>query len=245
MCVYCGSVAESSDHTPPRCLLPPKLPSNLQAMTVPACKECNNGYSNDELRAAAMICTVSFTEADMEAVRVGGWIHNALERDNALKGFINSRLRQDGMFMVDQDAVDVLTRVAKKTGTGLLFYEFGRIIRPDNLEVIAVEHSKTCNPSALIESHRRNDSGFAEVTPSGRELERQVMALSGLAPRHMPKWKVHIKEVFEYMFIKRSNDKLLCAMIFHDALTVLLECPWPSEAGPRRVGKPSRPRKSP
>jgi hypothetical protein len=245
MCVYCGNAADSSDHTPPRCLLPKKLPQNFQAMTVPACKDCNNKYSNDERRAAALICTVSFTKTDIEAVAVGGWVHAALEQDKALKGFINSRLRKDGVFMPGQEALEVLIRVAKKTATGLLFYEFGRIMRPDELEVIAIEHAKNVHPSALVESHRRDDAFFAEVTPSGRELERQVMALCGLEPRHMPRWKVHIPEFFEYMFIKRSNGKLLCAMKFHDALTVLLECPWPSEAGPRRAGKPRNRRATP
>lgn len=214
-------------------------------MTVPACKDCNNKYSNDERRAAALICTVSFTKTDIEAVAVGGWVHAALEQDKALKGFINSRLRKDGVFMPGQEALEVLIRVAKKTATGLLFYEFGRIMRPDELEVIAIEHAKNVHPSALVESHRRDDAFFAEVTPSGRELERQVMALCGLEPRHMPRWKVHIPEFFEYMFIKRSNGKLLCAMKFHDALTVLLECPWPSEAGPRRAGKPRNRRATP
>lgn len=240
MCVYCANAADSKDHTPPRCLLPKRLPQKFQAMTVPACKDCNNKYSHDELRAAALICTVSFTKADIEAVGVGGWVHAALMRDKALYEFIHSRLRKDGVFMPDQEAIDVLIRVAKKTATGLLFYEFGKVIGPDQLEFIAIEHSKNVDPSALVELHRRDGKGFAEVTPTGRELERQVMAMYGMEPRHMPRWGVHVKEFFEHMFIKRSNSKLLCAMKFHDALAILIECPWPSEAGPRRKGKPRR-----
>ncbi len=209
-------------------------------MTIPACKDCNNKYSNDELRAAALICTVSFTKTDIEATGAGGWVHAALEQDNALKGFINSRLREGGVFIPDQEAVDVLARVAQKTAAGLLFYEFGRIMRPHQLEVVAVEHAKNVHPSALVETYRRDDASFAEVTPSGRELERQVMALCGLEPRHMPRWNVHLQECFEHMLIQRSNGKLLCAMKFHEALTFLLECPWPSEAGPHRVGKPRK-----
>lgn len=209
-------------------------------MTVPACKVCNTGFSSDELRAAAVVCTVSFTKADREAVAPGGWVHSAMERDKALKRFIDSRLQPDGIFMPDEEVIQALHRVAKKTAIGLLFYEFGKILRPTELEVIALDHAKNIHPSALVEAHRRNDSLFAEVTPSGRELERQVMALCGLEPRHMPRWKVHIQQFFEHMFIKRSNDRMLCAMKFHDTLTILVECPWPSDAGPRRVGKPRR-----
>ena len=212
-------------------------------MTVPACKKCNSGYSTDEMRAAAVISTVSFTAADIEAVKPGGWVHAAKEHDRSLKTFIDSRLREDGIFMPDKEAVEVLKRVSMKTATGLLFYEFGKIIKPDKMVLIALEHAKNLNPNAFVEMHRREDAGYAKVTPSGRELERQVKAMLGFEPGHMPKWKVQSKEFFEYMFIKRANRKMLCALKFHEAITVLLECPWPSDAGPRRVGKPRKQRK--
>ena len=93
---------------------------------------------------------------------------------------------------------------------------------------------------ALAELHRRDDGLWAEVTPSGRELERQAMAVCGMIPRNMAEWRVYIPEFFEYMFMRRSNKMLLCAMKLHDALTILLECPWPAGAGPRRHGKPCK-----
>jgi hypothetical protein len=185
-----------------------------------------------------VICTVSFTVADREAVDTGGWIHKAFQRDNKLRSFIQKRLGADGIFRADEEVLNTIHRILKKTALGLLFYEFGRIVRLSDLTVIAVEHAKCILPSALVESYRRTDSGYAEVTPSGRELERQVMALMGLEPRHMTKWKVYIPEYFEYMFIRRSNQTLMCAMKIHESLTALLECPWPSKAGPRRAGKP-------
>lgn len=235
-CVYCGAPADTSDHTPPRCFLPRKLPETVQAMTVPACRACNASYSNDEVRAAAVICTVSFTEADRKAIAKGGWIHSALQHDNKLRLFIEERLGLDGVFRVDAEVLNVFDRITKKTAVGLLFFEFGKIVKLSTLTVVTMDHAKNVPANALVESHRRTDHGFAEVTPSCRELERQVKAFMGLEPPHMPKWRVFIPEYFEYMFIMRSNRKLMCAMKIHDALTVLLECPWPSEAGPRRVG---------
>jgi hypothetical protein len=79
-----------------------------------------------------------------------------------------------------------------------LFFEFGRLVHPNDLTVIAIEHTKNVHPTAAVELHRRNDSLWAEVTPSGRELERQVMAACGLKPRHMPPWKIYFPEFFEY-----------------------------------------------
>jgi len=50
-CAYCGSLAEQLDleHVIPRCLYPSsKAKSKVQRLTVPACNQCNNGWSDDE-----------------------------------------------------------------------------------------------------------------------------------------------------------------------------------------------------
>ena len=56
----------------------------------------------------------------------------------------------------------------------------------------------------------------------------------------MAKWRVYIRDYFEYMFIRRTNNTLITAIKLHDALTILIECPWPSRAGPRRKGQPPK-----
>lgn len=242
-CCYCGGPANSSDHTPPRCLLPRTLPNDVQAMTVPACSDCNSGYSADEMRVAAVVSTVSFMPQDREAVSPGGWVHSALDADRSLKDFIANRLGADGIFRPDTHVLQVFDRIMAKTITGLLFHEFGRLVPTRNVEIIAIEHSENIPPLALVEQHRRDDGGWAEVTPSGRELERQVLAVYGEVPRNMPRWRIYVPDYFEYMFIRRSNYMLLTAMKLHNALTVLAECPWPNRAGPRRKGKPPKSRR--
>ncbi|MBL9085435.1 MAG: hypothetical protein JNK76_26760 [Planctomycetales bacterium] len=154
--------------------------------------------------------------------------------------FITSRLDNNGIFHPDTEVMRVFRRIMEKTITGLLFHEFGRLVSTSEVDVIAIEHAENTHPLALVESHRRDDSGWAEVTPSGRELERQVLAVYGQAPRNMPKWRTYVPDYFEYMFIRRSNNMLLTAMKLHNALTVIAECPWPNRAGPRRKGKPPR-----
>jgi hypothetical protein len=49
-CAYCGQVdPETVDHVVPRALYPAsKKASPVQRVTVPACAECNNGWSGDE-----------------------------------------------------------------------------------------------------------------------------------------------------------------------------------------------------
>lgn len=239
-CVYCGGSADTSDHTPPRCLLPAPLPHDLQVMTVPACAACNGGFSEDELRTAAIICTVSFSATDQAAVAPGGWVHAAMERDEGLRHFICARLGDDGIFQPDHTVFVTISRVMTKTVVGLLFHEFGRIVPLHEISVLAIEHAMNVNPAALTELCRRDDGGWAEVTPSGRELERQVLAVYGHEPPNMPDWRTYVPGYFEYMFIRRANSNLLVSLKIHEAITVVLECPWPSRAGPRRGGKPPR-----
>jgi hypothetical protein len=244
-CVYCGGPTDGSDHTPPRCLLPRPLPTDVQAMTVPACSRCNGGFSMDEVRVAAIVSIISFTAQDRVAVAPGGWVHSALRSDASLRDFVNSRLGADGIFRPDQLVRETISRIMAKTATGLLFHEFGRLVSPNQMSFVAVEHAHNIHPLALVEQQRRDDAGWAEVTASGRQLERQALALYGEVPHHMPAWRVYLPGYFDYMFIRRSNNKLLTAMKLHDALTVLAECPWPTRAGPRRKGRPPLPQSRP
>ncbi len=166
-CCYCGHAADTSDHTPPRCLLPKRLPNGFQAMTIPACSECNTGFSADELRVAAIVSTVSFTQYDREAVGSGGWVYLAMNADQTLGDFIRRRMGRDGSFCPDDAVTHSMSRIMTKTATGLLFHEFGRVVPPGRINMIAVEHAKTINSLALVEQYRRDDWGWAEVTPSG------------------------------------------------------------------------------
>jgi hypothetical protein len=46
-CVYCGMPSDSREHIPSKVFLKKPYPNNLYI--VPACKKCNNSYSDDEL----------------------------------------------------------------------------------------------------------------------------------------------------------------------------------------------------
>lgn len=127
-CVYCGNPADTSDHTPPRCLLPAMLPDGLQVMSVPACSGCNSGFSEDEKRTAAVVSTVSFAASDRDAVAAGGSVCAALQRDAALRTFIHSRLGIGGIFHPDAEVIATISCVMRKTAVGLLFHEFGRVV---------------------------------------------------------------------------------------------------------------------
>lgn len=52
-CVYCGGPNESREHVPSRVLLDEPFPENLPV--VPACRNCNQSFSRDELYLACLI----------------------------------------------------------------------------------------------------------------------------------------------------------------------------------------------
>lgn len=242
-CAYCGCPADSTDHTPPKCLLPRDRLHGLELMTVPACAHCNQEYSNDEQRFRAILAAVSFAEEDRVAFGDGGEVFRAMEKDARLRELIHNRLSNDGFFQVDDEILQIVSRVMAKTAAGILFYEFGKVVPIQELRFVGVSHSSSIEPTAFIEQHRRNDALYEEVTPSCRQLERQVLAMMGHAPRNMPKWKDYVPGSFAYMFLRRSNQRILVAMNVHQCLTVLVEGPWPKSAGPRRGGKPPLKRK--
>jgi hypothetical protein len=46
-CIYCGESANTREHVPSKVFLSRPYPENLP--TVPACFDCNNSFSEDEL----------------------------------------------------------------------------------------------------------------------------------------------------------------------------------------------------
>lgn len=60
-CVYCGAMADSREHCPSKTFLKKPFPTDL--FTVPACKNCNNGFSSDERYTSNVIrCLIEYYE---------------------------------------------------------------------------------------------------------------------------------------------------------------------------------------
>jgi hypothetical protein len=63
-CIYCGKRnGDTDDHVPPRSIFPRPRPGNL--VTVPACRECNEGFSDSDDLFALFVCL----QAGMEGPR--------------------------------------------------------------------------------------------------------------------------------------------------------------------------------
>ena len=62
-CAYCGRVTgrNQAEHVVPKCLYTSLLPNNFQRLTVPACKECNHGFSFSEAHFRNIAAAAGFT----------------------------------------------------------------------------------------------------------------------------------------------------------------------------------------
>ncbi len=99
-CVYCGGREETRDHVPSRVFLDSPLPANLPV--VPACADCNSGFSLDEEYLACLIECVVAGSTDPDRVE-RPLIADMLRKRPSLRARIDAGKRQSG----DQTIFDI------------------------------------------------------------------------------------------------------------------------------------------
>ena len=113
-CAYCGDTADTRDHSPSKIFLQEPFPANLPV--VPACFNCNNGFSLDEEYLGCLLeCVLSgATNPDMFS-RVN--IANILKDKASLKARLEkSKQIIDGSthFQIEEDRVkNVVVKLAQ------------------------------------------------------------------------------------------------------------------------------------
>ena len=85
-CIYCGDIAETREHIPSKVFLDEPYPKNLY--TLPACYECNNSFSFDEIYVASVIEMIS--RASIPNYKRRTEIDNSLKKQPKLKDKIYS-----------------------------------------------------------------------------------------------------------------------------------------------------------
>jgi len=113
-CAFCCGPTGTKDHCPSKVFLDEPLPANLAV--VPACLECNNGFSADEEYLACLVSCVIAGSTDPQQIERPK-IQRILSEKPALRGRLEqAKLIQDGrtIFMPDWErARNVLLKLAK------------------------------------------------------------------------------------------------------------------------------------
>jgi len=146
ICIYCGEYSEiTADHIPPKNLFPKPRPENL--ITVPSCRECNEGAAKDDEYFRLMLTMRDETFKHPSVQKNWPKIKRSLERvshGGLRKLFIDStqfiNLRSNaglyigkaGLFNPDSERMD---RVMRRISKGLFYSETGRRL-PDTYDIV-------------------------------------------------------------------------------------------------------------
>ncbi|HUU44446.1 MAG TPA: hypothetical protein VM118_01830 [Acidobacteriota bacterium] len=158
-CVYCRCrAATERDHVVPRELFPKPRP---QLITVPACEECNRGYSKDE-EFFRLIVTgdvrVVYRSDDARSL-LEGPVLRSLERSPGLRNLLLDNVvglvpvNLDGTGSQDSFAIEYdverLKRVIEKMVLGLFYHEFSMYVPLDHRVLPRVSHDPRRMPEEL------------------------------------------------------------------------------------------------
>lgn len=136
LCVYCGNAATTRDHVPPKGIFLEPRPHNL--ITVPACNECNGGFSEDDEKfrnyvSFAVSADNKFSATneqrrllDQSAMR---GMRRSPKKAPAPAGLVNI-LTQEGkrQLLTGKISRDVIERVAARIVKAFYFHECRYII---------------------------------------------------------------------------------------------------------------------
>lgn len=122
-CTYCGGLADTRDHVPPRVFLDQPFPENLPV--VGSCTTCNGGASLDEqyVACALEVAVAGSAEPDLlERDVIRRTLQRSPELRERLAGSIQRGLVGDSTFLPEGDRVQ---RVADKTARAIWRFETG------------------------------------------------------------------------------------------------------------------------
>ena len=131
-CIYCGKPATTREHVPSKAFLIEPYPESLA--TIPACFECNNGFSSDEEYISCFLDVLK--EAAYEYYTQRQNTFKRLAKNSKLKALIEQQIRianQKVYYSYDKNR---LCRILVKLAKGHAGYEFDHISFDDgNIEV--------------------------------------------------------------------------------------------------------------
>lgn len=243
------------DHAPSRCLLRKPLPSNL--ITLPACQDCNGGFSFHEGVVRALL-TIVGTRPELVAERqAGGRLDRALQRDVRLRGVLDQALQPNRSYQLAGELLVAFQRVLRKTAQGLFFAMYERLVPAEQVQLIRVFDQRMVSREEVVADLRPNplvditDEPVSEISPSSWHVREPIFImemrpLEGGSPSKRafrlkrdeePEWISFQSNVFEFAFVKREQEGIACVIELWETLIVAVAAPWPDDRGPLRRGR--------
>lgn len=222
VCIYCeAKPGIEPDHVPPVGLIPLPRPSSL--ITVPACAECNRGYSMDDQYFQFFLASRNDLQDHPAVQQVSSTVQRGLNRPESkglLKGILASSrvstVAEDGTStprqqMQYQPAWNRIDNVVKRVVKGLYYYEFGKIMPQGRVDVWSDQ------------SEFMQGSGIQNALPLSSILETLRADTT----------RVVLKEVFEYSYSLTVGDPEMTTWLltFYSRAWFLVLANWERHAG--------------
>jgi len=144
-CVYCGAQATTKDHVPPKSLFPSEYRDQL--VTVPSCKQCNEGASKDDEFFRLFVSGHSFEHSGAaKTIFEGPVTRGASYKSGMVKDFMTKIEFVDawtptGLYAGKVTATkfsaedwDRFYRVIRRVTKGLLYHRYKEIL-PNDFEI--------------------------------------------------------------------------------------------------------------
>ena len=216
-CIYCGGLADTRDHVPSRIFLDPPFPTNLPVL--PACFECNNGFSADEEYVACLVESAIAGSTNPECFRRPR-VGTILKRSPALRARIEQAKYDDGTITGFQVEVERLKNVILKLARGHVAYELSLPCRKEPKLI-----SCTPLPSMSDEEKDTFDEGHVptmldEIGSRGQQRTLVIQMALGSNIEGTPKpetflfidWVEVQENLYQYLTFK-ENDEIVVRIL--------------------------------
>lgn len=107
-CIYCGKESDTREHSPSKVFLSEPYPNDLSML--PACFECNNGFSSDELYSKSYINAMISLADNIDELICDGNIKDHKALCDAQNDFNN--YRKTGVLNDNNKVIRILTKLA-------------------------------------------------------------------------------------------------------------------------------------
>lgn len=258
-CAYCRGPHESSDHSPPKCLLiwPPNPGMNV--LTVPSCLTCNQQSARSENLVWIVLALVGRHPILKEYCATGGKVDRALTRDPSLRKIIEGCKNSHGHYTFSGEVFAAFNRVLRKTAQGLYYGMYDRVPPLNKFELLSIEHSDYQTAQEVIRRLRRSpfvdltDQPLPSLTSRGLPnvyVVESVITNAATGETHTVsqnvfhdtrqkdiEWIAYQQGTLHFAFFQDEAGDAICVMSLWGTLICAVRAPWPNQRGALRKGR--------
>lgn len=258
-CVYCGGIAESRDHSPPKCLLSWPPATNVKILTLASCLRCNQATSRAENLVSVILALVGRHPLLEQYRTPGGKVDRALANDPSLKEVIANSKTLDGNYELTGVLKEAFDRVIRKTAQGLYFGLYGTVPAINLFELLAIEHTDSSRVDDLVSRFRHDgmrelvDEPLPSVTQTGLrnvfvvealmtnaetgQTESLHQSVMQIPVQSNVEWTVYQESTIRFAFFEGEGGDAVCVVELWGTLVCAVRAPWPSQRGALRKGR--------